>query len=161
MDRRKILLLSTLVLFVGWLAYLILLGLSHHPPWTQEHPTVISRPQILVSQLIVVAHLDGEGAPKEELKVTQVLFSTVDKAGINEGETIRVPNLPSCTKNWSGAGEYLVPLEMGNENGYVVTSIPRSPGFNVLGSHAQPLIYRWTQEIEEQFQQVPKPASAK
>jgi hypothetical protein len=161
MDRRKILLYLAIVLFVGWLAYLIHLGLSHHPPWAQEHPTVISRPQILVSQLIVVAHLDGEESPNEVLKVTQVLFPSVEKAGIKEGEKIRVLNMPSCTKNWSGAGDYLVPLDKGNDTGFVVTSIPRSPGFNVLGAHAQPLIYRWTQEIEAQFQQVPKPAPAK
>jgi hypothetical protein len=154
MDRRKALLAVTAVLFVGWMAYLIHLALTH------RHPIVISRPQILVSQIVVVAHVEGEDTPKDDVKIEQILFSGKESPGIRIGDTIRVANLKQGTKNWAGAGDYLLPLEK-SDDAYLVTLIPRSPGFMPAGANAQPLIYRWTSEIEEQYKQIPKQEAAK
>jgi hypothetical protein len=154
MDRRKALLAVTVVLFVGWMAYLIHLALTH------RHPVVISRPQILVSQIVVVAHVEGEDVPKDNVTIEQILFSEKEPPGIAIGNTIRVANLPQSTGNWTGPGDYLLPLEKSDDT-YQVTLIPRSPGFIPAGANAQPLIYRWTSEIEEQFKHIPKPEAAK
>ncbi|HEY1861965.1 MAG TPA: hypothetical protein VGG61_16505 [Gemmataceae bacterium] len=154
MDRRKALLAVAVVLFVGWMAYLIQLALTH------RHSTVISRPQILVSQVVVVAHIEGDHSPNEEATIEQVLFPEKEVEGVKGGEILRIANLPQSTKNWTGAGDYLLPLEK-VADGFLVTSIPRSPGFLPAGSNSQPLIYRWTHEIEEQFKHVPKPAFGK
>jgi hypothetical protein len=140
------------------MAYLIHLALTH------RHPTVLSRPQLLVSQLVVKAHIEGAEAPQDEATNVRVLFKAKDLKNLEdaeiEGKTIRVANLPLCTKNWTGPGEYLLPLEREHDDVYVVTSIPRSPGFSGRGANAQPLIYRWSHEIEEQFKQIPKSEAA-
>jgi hypothetical protein len=154
MDRRKALLAVTVVLFVGWMAYLIQLALTH------RHSIVISRPQILVSQLIVKGRVEGEEAPKDEVTVEIILFPENEGGGVKAGQTIRVANLPLSTKNWTGAGEYLLPLEKVDDV-YIVTSVPRSPGFLPGGNNSQPLIYPWTHELEEQFKHIPKPATGK
>jgi hypothetical protein len=155
MDRRKVLLLATAVLFVGWMSYLIHLALTH------RHPTVLSRPQLLVSQLVVKAHIEGEEAPRDEARIEGVLYTAKDLKGApKEGTTIRVANLPLCVKNWTGPGEYVLPLEREHDDVYVVTAIPRSPGFIGVGANAQPLIYRWSHEIEEQFKHIPKSEAA-
>lgn len=150
MDRRKVLLALSIILFVGWMAYLINLAL------TRRHPTIISRPQILVSQVIIVAHVEGDDAPHDEAKVKSILFPENAIKGIKEGETIRVANLSQSAKNWIGAGDYLLPLEK-TDDVFFVTPIPRSPGFYPAGANAKPLIYRWTREIEEQFKHIQKP----
>jgi hypothetical protein len=151
MDRRRALLALTTVLFVGWMAYLIHLALTH------RHPTVISRPQILVSQLIVIGNVPGDDVPRDEVTVKKTLLSEKGADDVEPGTKIRVPNLPLSAKSWTGPGDYLLPLIKDGDD-YLVTPIPRSPGF--VGVNAPPPIYRWTPEIEEQFKQVPKPQSA-
>jgi hypothetical protein len=125
-------LLLCLALFLGWLGYLGYL--------VAERPAgyvVLSRPQILVSDLDVVATVH---AGSDTATVDDVLFPAGDAARRLKGKQIRVSNLDDCrppgdpTKHkpdFQGGGPYLLPLQDPGADGkdYRVAVTPPSPGF--------------------------------
>jgi hypothetical protein len=155
-------LLLTAVLFAGWLCYLgYLVWTRPRVPTTggelsglHGQPLVLSRPQFLVSSLDVVARVDEDG---KGVKVVEVLYPA-DKPPVHQGEVISVEDFagPHTPPEWSGPGEYLLPLLRLNPNDkkhYRVTPIPSSPGY----ARAEPRIYPATPEALAQYRKIPKP----
>jgi hypothetical protein len=158
-------LLLTAVLFLGWLCYLGYLVYSR-PRTPDGQPLVLSRPQLLVSTLDVVARVEK---PDKSVKIVKVLYPPKDPP-VHEGDTITVDDLDRCRAperesgqpppplDWSGPGEYLLPLQYWPADGktrYRVTPIPPSPGYP---RSAVPRIYAATPQALAQYREVRKPA---
>jgi hypothetical protein len=136
------------VLFFIWVGYLAYLALG------TADPTVLSRPQLLVSTQDVIAQVDDVGGkPATSVNVQSVHYP----AGSNlAGQTIEVSNLPNCV-GWRGAGDYILPL-IETDKGYQVAPLPRSPGFiGTQRSINPPRIYRLTEETRAQLEAMAKP----
>ncbi len=155
MNLRVARLLLAVVLFVGWLGFLgyevytrpVLPGSQPFQP--DAPPLVLSRPQILTSDVDIVAEL-GEPHPPEgaessreggtEVKVLEVLGGQ----GAAVGETVVIYGLRSCQApvvrgspsraDWSGPGQYILPLKkraLGAKPTFEVAGIPPSPTYPV------------------------------
>src|SRR5262245_3734318 len=115
-------------LLIGWLGYLVVLVAM------TRDPVVLARPQILVSNLCVLAKIDAhEGGPNPRVHVTKVLWSADDEKEL-EGQELLLEDLVDVGKEqgWAGANEYLVPLiarKIGKGVVYEVTPLPNVPGF--------------------------------
>jgi hypothetical protein len=151
------------VLFAGWLGYLLFL-VTTRPRTPSGARLVLSRPQILTSQIDIVADIDD---PDGQVTVREVLWP--EDAPLKPGDKIQLPFLADChpptsgpvekssQKDWSGPGLYLVPLKrLENEKDkYEVAPIPSSPGFH--SSSPVLRIYPATKEALAQYQQIRKP----
>lgn len=129
---------------LGWLGYLAFLAM------TESRPTVLSRPQLLVADLVVAAEVTERTTT--QVDVREVVRQPLAGSALNAGH-LKVTNLSECS-GWEQPGLYLVPLLRsatpdGNVT-FAVPPIPRSPGF----SGERPRIYHWTVEVREQFNQV-------
>jgi hypothetical protein len=130
-------LLVAALLFAGWLGYLVYLVVTF-PRTPAGTALVLSRPQILVSDLDIIGEVKGTDQP---VKVVTVLYPDAEK-GL-EGQEITVTNLDQCKPlprpeqkdapvpaDYSGPGLYLLPLRKPAEGAdYAVTPTPRSPGY--------------------------------
>src|SRR5437763_454823 len=82
--------------------------LERNPP----EPLVLSRPQFLAAQLVVIAEVKSV---EEPVKVVEVLFPA-NGAEIQTGDLLKVVNLADCraarfeAPDFSGPGLYLLPL---------------------------------------------------
>jgi hypothetical protein len=152
------------LLFAGWLGYLIFLA------FTSTRPVVLSRPQMLVSQLDVVAKIDNLDQPVVE--VEQVLSVARGVKAPAKGQSITVNNLKDCKRvarededandvplDWTGPGLYLLPLDPDKGDSYKVVVVPSSPGFPV--SHRKvtppkptPRLYPATEDALRQYRQI-------
>jgi hypothetical protein len=148
------------VLFAGWIAYLIYLWqatLFFRP--TQE-PLLLSHPQFLVADLVIVAEIKDDKSP---VKVEQVLFPE-KSTSVKEGETIRVTNLEHChpprltpradermPPDFTGPGSYLLPLRARGSD-YEVVPIPASPAYR--DHDGPPRIYPATPQVLAQYRQL-------
>src|SRR5437773_2064431 len=100
------------LLFVGWIGWLVYLAKF------KSKPIVLSRPQLLVSDLDIIAQVD---APGKEVVIKEVYAwrSTIDPPAV--GSRIEVVNLDKChrvphddekekedaiPRDWQGAGLY-------------------------------------------------------
>jgi hypothetical protein len=132
-------------LFVGWLGYLGYLAA------VARNPIVVSRPQVLVSNLGVLALVENvQGKPAATVTVTDVLWPAEDRAEL-AGKTIAVENLVEVSDGWVGAGEYFLALtrrRLGKETYYVVTPLPPVPGFHPARDEAR--IYPNTEDVLRQ-----------
>ncbi len=137
--KRPVLLLAVAVLFVGWIGYLAYLAL------TTRNPIVLSRPQLLAADVVVLGRVDALDGP---VVVEKVVRAAKPEQAPAEGKPVEIRNLSECKDDWGGAGRYLLPLtaEPGGK-GYRVTAIPRSPGY--FGG--SPRIYRATPRTEAQI----------
>src|SRR5947208_6269522 len=77
------------VLFAGWIGWLVYLAM------TQSQPIVLSRPQLLVSDLDVIARVDDPG---KKVVVEEVYAWHGKKPSITEGDSIDVGNLDRCRR---------------------------------------------------------------
>lgn len=174
-------LLLTVILFVGWLGYLgyLVVCRPHTPAGLrgafEGRPVTLSRPQLLVSSLDVIAEVtDSKGA---KVIVKEVLFPK--NAPVKAGDTIQVEHIDLCQPvpvpgakdggsppDYSGPGDYLLPLQpIEKEDGhhYQVVLPPLSPGFpsssgvSVAPPRIYPRIYRATEGIRAEYQQIVKP----
>lgn len=158
-------LLVAALLFAGWLGYLVYL-VRAFPRTPANSPFVLSRPQILVSELDVVGVVEGVDQP---VKVVTVLYPDSEK-GL-EGQEIKVTNLDRCKPlpregqkaedvqpDFRGPGRYLLPLrKVGGGPDYEVTPTPPSPGYPPAGLRlGPPRIYPWDGMTEGQYRQVVK-----
>jgi hypothetical protein len=169
-------LLLTAVLFAGWLGYLTYLVLCRpHAPGGlvgafEGRPVTLSRPQFLVSMLDVVAKLEDEKG--ETIVIKEVLYPK-EGAAVQTGQTIRVENIKDCRPlpdpeskaspppDYTGPGEYLLPLQFHEKNGkkrFEVVPIPPSPGFPPQhnDSAGPPRIYPYNESIEAEYRQIAK-----
>jgi hypothetical protein len=141
-DRMRLMIAALLFCgWIGWLAYLAV---------TATHPIVLSRPQLLVSTLDVIAAVGGDDQkPESTVTVQEVHWPPGNR---NIPEKITITNL-SRSEGWQGPGDYILPL-VKNGDHYHVSGIPPSPGYP--GSD-QPRIYRANAETRHQLDAIKKP----
>jgi hypothetical protein len=133
---------AMLVIFALWLSWLGYIAI------TMRHSIVLSRPQLLVSNLDVIARVDHPDA--SEIKVEEVNWPALQ--GQLKDQTLTVGNLGECS-GWSGPGSYILPLTSEGKS-WRVTPTPRSPGYPVAG---KPRIYPVTPESIRQLNDFAKP----
>jgi hypothetical protein len=151
-QQRTLLLLALAAAgFLGWIGYLAFLVL------TVRHPVVLSRPQLLGADLDVVARLDDLGG---KATVVDVPWSRPGQAAPEKGKSIRVTNLERCRPDWTGPGEYLLPLKRAVDDFEVAPTAP-SPGyppapdpFLPRPKEGPPRIYRSSPAVLEQLRQL-------
>jgi hypothetical protein len=129
------------VLFVGWIGYLAYLWQATLFFRPSGEPLVLSRPQIEVAEVIVIARVSSARAP---VKIEEVLFPEKDSP-VKAGETLVVANLADChpparfplrkddeaKPDLTGPGSYLLPLhKKPKTDGYEVVPIPPSPSYS-------------------------------
>jgi hypothetical protein len=158
MKPSKLPLTLAATLFIGWISYLAYLAL------TSTHPTILSRPQFLLSRHDVVALVEeqDDGQPASLITVEEVLWSERDKTALT-GAKIEVQNLPQLTRaeGWQGARRYILPLIERGPDVYAIAPTPRSPGFDPKDwPHGTFRIYPDTDEIRKQLDQLRKPQAA-
>jgi hypothetical protein len=170
--------LLTALLFVGWLGYLGYLVATRPLAadgvwrrfWVGGQPLVLSRPQLLVSDLDVIARVDD---PTKPVVVVEVLYPKGEQP-VRPGEKITVANLDRCRPlpldpnqqppaDWTGPGDYLLPLQRWTEGGqthYQVTPTPASPGYPPRRGRetGPPRIYPATKQALAQYNEIRKPA---
>ena len=146
--RRRVWLAVTSLLFATWLGWMAFLAL------TATRPIVISRPQLLISQIDVVAEVQAKaGQPGPEVNVRLVHWPpSLQKKLVNS--TIHVQNLENCN-GWKGEGIYILPLIKEGDR-YRVAGIPPSPGFPTRRSDERPRIYPWTPQTQYQLEHIAK-----
>jgi len=141
------------LLFLGWIGYLVFLVL------TSAHPVVVSRPQMLVADLVVAARIDSLDGP---CTVEEVLLAR-DGVEAPADKTIQVENLRDCKRpprddedptlvplDWTGTGTYLLLLHpVRDGKTYRVVDVPPSPGFPRNGK-TTPRLYRRTDDAVRQ-----------
>lgn len=147
MTHPRLRLAVAAFLFLGWIGYLVFLVVR-----TRE-PVILSRPQLLHSDLVVLAEIkEINGKPQAEVTVRDTLWSGQPSRNPKAQETLWLPELADCGKDegWRGPGEYLLFLRWegmpvkgqpakdkfakdkpagDNPGAYRLTSLPRSPNF--------------------------------
>jgi hypothetical protein len=107
---------------------------------------VLSRPQVLAADVVVLAEVEDRRKP---VVVKRVL---TPRADIKEGEELEVVNLDKVDTDWEGPGSYILPLRgTGQQGRYAVAPIPTSPGYDEPGP---PRIYPDKFETRAQLQQI-------
>jgi hypothetical protein len=116
------------LLFVAWIGFLGYLVVR------TRHPVILSRPQLSVSSLVVVADvLDKDGKPDATVTIKKVAWATATEHAKLVGTHLKIDGLAECRKEqgWAGPSEYVVPLlKRGTE--FEVTPLPVSPGYYPL-----------------------------
>jgi hypothetical protein len=161
LPARRLLLCA--VLFVGWIGYLGYQVLTR--PRLPDggaffaRPLVVSHPQVLVSQVDVIAEVPNTGGT---VTVREVLWPA--DAPLKEGDEIQVANLEECKADaqsrldFFGPGKYLLPLRSVDRDRkrYEVAHVPPSPGYSLGGP---PRLYPATPAALAQYEQIGKPAA--
>jgi hypothetical protein len=139
-------------LFLAWMSWLAYLAL------TTTQPVVLSRPQFLVADLVVIAEVgEMDGDPDPHVKIVRVAWPRKDKD--REGKSIEVSHLSSLGREqgWQGPGRYILALQRtgsAKENRYLVAQIPHSPGYPRGGKPPPTPIYSATSEAVEQLEEI-------
>jgi hypothetical protein len=141
---RLVVATALFIAWLGWLSFLVL---------TASHPVVLSRPQLLVSNLVVVAQIDAAQAAEPKVAIKKVSWPDDERASALGGKTIIVTNLAEAD-GWTGPGAYILPLGTDWQGHFTVISTPPSPGFPKVG---KPRIYAATAETLAQLDSMPKP----
>jgi hypothetical protein len=148
-------------LFVGWIGYLAY-QVATRPQMPDGRPLVVSRPQVLSSDLDVVADV-----PSAEGTVTLTVHEVLYQKGsaVKEGDEIKVHDIDRCKArqrrgepeapgpDWTGPGPYLLPLLRQGNGEYKVAPVPESPGYSL----GPPRLYPATPATRAQYQQIAKP----
>jgi hypothetical protein len=147
-PRRRLALAATILAFVLWIGFLTFLAA------TSSHPVVLSRPQFLVSNLIVLAHVSGTDHPEPTVEVLQVVWPREPEAGVKASAKLTIEDL-KLARGWEGAGEYLLALTR-QAGATKVTAVPASPGFPASAAQqADRLrIYRDTPNTRQQLAEI-------
>jgi hypothetical protein len=175
MKRATLHLIVAASLFAGWILYLAYLAVTAGTqPISRNGPIVLSRPQLLISNYVIVAQLDEADDAADPSQVSTI---EIDSPKQNDGQkqTIRVRvtldqviwperqdgqqrairvTSPSACQGWAGPGRYILPLIKtgGEENTYELAPVPRSPG---IEQHF-PRIYPATEQTRTQLDEVLK-----
>jgi hypothetical protein len=140
-KKRPWLLFASIVLFSGWIGWLIYLAA------TKRQMIVVSRPQLLACEFAVVADLGDRTGP---VVVDQVYLPRENKPEVPElkGQQIEVTNLERCS-GYTRPGKYLLALVSNpDDKSYHVVPTPHSPGYfpspeNVLRIYPDTPDTRW------------------
>ena len=170
-------LVVTIVLFAGWLGYLgyLVVCRPHTPSGLvgafNGRSLALSRPQLLVSTLDVIARVEDDKG--ENVVVEEVLYPK-ENAPVKVGDKIRVANIDKCrpssdpiTKeqgplDFTGPDRYLLPLQSTAKNDdkqFEVTPTPPSPGYppQRAGGVGPPRLYPATREMLAEYARIAKP----
>lgn len=150
MSRAKLRFLLAALVFIAWIGYLAYLVAV-----TRDY-TVLSRPQFLVSNLYVVAKVDGDqDHPAGSIIVEEMPWSAdeADKKSLNT--TLLVAKLELChaANGWGGPGSYILPLMKLDGGKYVLAETPPSPGFHGRDEYRL-RIYPVTDETRHQLNEI-------
>ncbi len=154
MKRSRLLLVVTTLAFAAWIGYLVYLTR------TSERPSIVlSRPQFLTAEVIVIARLDSRDG------TAQVKQVELDPGGkIKPGDTIRIKNLRESFRRrldqlkapeWDVPNDFILPLRDAEPGANAeewtaeVAPLPPSPG---LPQGA--MIYPVTPSTMEQLQEI-------
>lgn len=160
MQRSRVWLVLTAVLFVAWLGYL------GYRVWTlrQEaaegggQPIILSRPQFLIASLVVSAEVEGKDRQPLSAKVIEIHWPDNEEMRKLVGQTIEVDNIGE-SQGLSGAGTYLLPL-LSAADGYRVAPTPPSPGYPPSvgrpGEPGPPRVYPRVPATLHQLEQIRK-----
>ena len=156
MSRRWRLVLAS-VAFVGWLSYLGYAAL------TKNRGPAVSRVQAAAANLAIVAEVNAgpDGKPLPQVKIVEVLRGVGPAAGTK----IEIANLPA-PPSFKGEGKYLLLLnpephwrgsqdEASRTPVFSIVGQQRSPG-NDLSGVGPPLIYPWTDDVRQQYDNLPR-----
>lgn len=156
---QRLFLIFTSTLFVAWTAWLAYLA------YTSADPVVISRPQMELAPIIVVADVKAPAEEHTQFHVQKV-YRGQEKlpAARKDGLTLAWP--PDLC-GWRGPGTYLLALQPPQRNGepFQMVPMPTGPGFIGLDRtdfHAQPqeniaifhVVYPWTDSIKRQVERL-------
>jgi hypothetical protein len=147
--RRRLVLTAALAAFLLWIGYLAFLAV------TSSHPVVLSRPQVLVSNLIVVAQLTGGPEhPEPAVVVKEVAWSADPAKSPQVGAKLDVVTQEFVVPDygWLGPREYILCLSQDRNGSVRLTPIPPSPGMGPAGGR----IYVATPSTREQLAQILK-----
>jgi hypothetical protein len=169
---RLVLLAALFLLFAGWVARLGYLAFNK--------PIVVARTELLVADVVIIARVEDPSGPvkvegvcwpqdAKSLEAKELSWQPGDSADI------AVTNLDRCRADWTGPGQYILPLlrtgttfEVANPTGYPQAQVeeqlrnrkpphsvspgyyPGPPGENMPAPH----IYPATRETEAQVEQV-------
>lgn len=138
MNHPKARLAISALLFLGWLGFLLYLVVD-------SRTVILSRPQFLVAQVIVVADL---GAGPGPAVVEEVLWPA-DRA--NErlvNQPIRIAGIAGLAdkQGYGGPGKYLLPLMKTMTGSYQIAPLP--------GPAPEARIYAWTPRLREQVDEI-------
>ena len=151
------------VLFALWIGYLVYLWQATLFFRPSHEPLILSRPQFLVADLVIVGEIKDARSP---VKVEQVLFPEKD-ADVKPGDTIEVAGLadshpprlapradePPPPSDLTGPGSYLLPLRPARRGtGYEVVPIPPSPTYS--DREGPPRIYPATPQTLAQYHSI-------
>jgi hypothetical protein len=140
------------LLFFGWITYLAVLAALTTPP------IVLSRPQLMVSSLDIIAQVQGaDGRPNPVVKVVEVHWPR-EKAELADQE-LMIADLATLLpeQGWNGPGLYILPL-MSRGGQYYLVPPPPSPGFSPHRVPAGlPHIYPVTPDTRRQLESIQKP----
>jgi hypothetical protein len=153
MPSPRVRLLVAAGLFLAWLGWLAYLAI------TASNPVVLSRPQLLVANLHVVATVSGGDRPDAVVTIRKVDGPAADPQKVKEGSRLTITNLPlvrSEHQGWRGPGEYILALSTKPDGTCEVTPTPSSPGYPPEGSDpADRLrIYRATEMALRQLEEI-------
>lgn len=115
------------VLFVGWLGILLMLVLK------TRDPVILSRPQLLVSNVVIVAQVQDRQGADATVTVKEILWSADTDDALAVGEAIEVQNLTGTPSGWQGAQQYILPLiksKSATGVSYQLTPLPIVPGYH-------------------------------
>lgn len=157
-------LLLSAALFVAWLGYLGYL-IATRPVTAAGAPLVVSRPQVLTSEIDIIAEIDD---PQSQAIVREVLYPA--NAAIKPGDRLTIGRLADARgpvryqghtppPDFSaGVRLYLVPLRSSllEKGRYEVAAVPPSPGFHT-GLDPLLRIYPATAETLAQYRGIAKP----
>jgi hypothetical protein len=146
------------VLWLGYLAYLVAV--------TPREPVLLCRPQFLIADVVVLAHVDAVDKP---IRVEEVFWAPAGDESKLAGATLPVSNLAACApprhlrktsdqKDFAGPGTYILPLRESKlgETGYAVAATPPAPGYPAAGppEPGPPRLYSATPEARFQLGQI-------
>jgi hypothetical protein len=155
------------VLFVGWMGYLLYLVRTRTltPAGT---PLVVSRSQVLVSDVDVVARVESLD---HQVTVEKVLWLKNPGLPVRPEDKLTVTNLKDChplprgqdegspPADFTGPGSYLLLLHRVGD-AYQVVPVPYTPGYPPPANpphEGQPRIYPDKPEVLAQYRSVQKP----
>jgi hypothetical protein len=144
MKPRRLFIVLTACLFLGWLGWLA-------RAVDQRHATeILSRAQLAAASQAIIADvsIDASGLPNPTITNAQVLWTNPTLGKAPDPPITRIPNLSEAqvpTGGFPGAGKYL--LLIGPDG---IVGLPRSPGFSET-KLARPIVYRWNPLLETQF----------
>jgi hypothetical protein len=149
MNLARLRLTLAALLFTAWICWLAYLVISTGG----KQPIVLSRPQVLVSELDVIAWVDHIEDDGTDVEVREVHWPKDQKD--KEGKKLRVSSLAHCRNDWQGPGLYILPLMLNPNQTYQVAPVPPSPGYSQVG---QTRIYPYNEETRKQLDAIDKDA---